>query len=98
MGIAAGGAIALGDVLSGQRFYWALIAAFITFMGANTAGEQVRKSAFRIAGAFAGVLAGSVLAHMVGNQVELQVVVVLASLFLGLYLSRGQLHVHGHRA
>jgi uncharacterized membrane protein YgaE (UPF0421/DUF939 family) len=88
MGIAAGGAIALGDQLSGRRFYWALIAAFITFMGANTAGEQLRKSTFRIAGTLVGVLAGSVLAHVVGDRVGWQIVVVMVSLFLGLYLFR----------
>ncbi len=40
MGIAVGGAILAGDALSGRRFYWAVIAAFITFMGANTAGSS----------------------------------------------------------
>lgn len=40
MGIAVGGAIVAGDALSGRRFYWAVIAAFITFMGTSTAGEQ----------------------------------------------------------
>ena len=43
-GIAAGGAIIAGDAMSGRRFYWALIAAFITFMGANTAGEQCARA------------------------------------------------------
>jgi hypothetical protein len=88
MGIAVGGAIIAGDALSGRRFYWAVIAAFITFMGANTAGEQLRKSVFRIAGTVVGVLAGSVLAHLVGDRVWLQIVVILVSLFLGLYLFR----------
>jgi uncharacterized membrane protein YgaE (UPF0421/DUF939 family) len=88
MGIAVGGAIIAGDALSGRRFYWAVIAAFITFMGANTAGEQVRKSVFRVAGTVVGVIAGAVLAHLVGNVVWLQVVVVMISLFLGLYLFR----------
>jgi fusaric acid resistance family protein/carboxypeptidase family protein len=88
MGIAAGGAIALGDQLSGRRFYWALLAAFITFMGANTAGEQLRKSAFRIAGTLIGVIVGSLLAHLVGDRVDWQIAVVLVSLFLGLYLFR----------
>jgi uncharacterized membrane protein YgaE (UPF0421/DUF939 family) len=88
MGIAVGGAIIAGDAMSGRRFYWAVIAAFITFMGANTAGEQVRKSVFRVIGTVAGVLVGAVLAHLVGNVVWLQVVVVLVSLFLGLYLFR----------
>ena len=88
MGIAVGGAIIAGDALSGRRFYWAVIAAFITFMGANTAGEQVRKSVFRVAGTVVGVIAGAVLAHLVGDVVWLQIVVVMISLFLGLYLFR----------
>ena len=88
MGIAVGAAIIAGDALSGRRFYWAVIAAFITFMGANTAGEQVRKSVFRVAGTVVGVIAGAVLAHLVGDVVWLQVVVVMISLFLGLYLFR----------
>jgi uncharacterized membrane protein YgaE (UPF0421/DUF939 family) len=88
MGIAVGGAIIVGDALSGRRFYWAVIAAFITFMGANTAGEQLRKSVFRVAGTVVGVIAGAVLAHLVGDVVWLQIVVVLVSLFLGLYLFR----------
>jgi uncharacterized membrane protein YgaE (UPF0421/DUF939 family) len=88
MGIAVGLAIIAGDALSGRRFYWAVIAAFVTFMGANTAGEQVRKSVFRVAGTFLGVIVGAVLAHLVGDRVVLQVAVVLISLFLGLYLFR----------
>jgi hypothetical protein len=88
MGIAVGGAIIAGDALSGRRFYWAVIAAFITFMGANTAGEQLRKSVFRVAGTVIGVIAGALLAHVVGDVVWLQIVVVMVSLFLGLYLFR----------
>jgi len=88
MGVAVGAAIIVGDALSGRRFYWAVIAAFITFMGANTAGEQLRKGVFRVAGTIVGVLIGAVLAHLVGERVWLQVLVVLVSLFLGLYLFR----------
>ena len=88
MGIAVGAAIIAGDAMSGRRFYWAVIAAFITFMGANTAGEQLRKSFFRVVGTLIGVVAGSLLAHAVGDVVWLQIVVVLGSLFLGLYLFR----------
>src|SRR6202012_2359176 len=69
-------------------FYWAVIAAFITFMGTNTAGEQVRKSIFRVAGTVVGVIAGSVLVHVAGDRVCLQIVIILVSLFAGLYLFR----------
>jgi len=88
MGVAVGGAIIAGDAMSGRRFYWAVIAAFITFMGANTASEQLRKGFLRVAGTLVGVVAGSLLAHAVGDRVWLQIIVVLVSLFLGLYLFR----------
>jgi uncharacterized membrane protein YccC len=65
-----------------------VIAAFITFMGANTAGEQLRKGFFRVVGTLVGVVVGSLLAHAVGDRVGLQILVVLVSLFLGLYLFR----------
>lgn len=41
-----------------------------------------------MAGTVVGVIAGAVLAHLVGDRVWLQIVVVLVSLFLGLYLFR----------
>ena len=48
----------------------------------------MRKGVFRVAGTVVGVIAGAVLAHLVGDRVWLQIVVVLVSLFLGLYLFR----------
>ena len=50
IGIAAGVAIILGDLISPQRFYWAVLAVLITFMGAHNAGEQIRKAVFRGSG------------------------------------------------
>ncbi|SNQ48817.1 conserved membrane hypothetical protein [Frankia canadensis] len=86
--VAVAGAIALGDLLSGQRYYWAVIAAFITFMGANTSGEQIRKALYRVGGTLVGILIGSVLAHAVGHDAALSITVILVALFLGFYLMR----------
>ncbi|HYZ55551.1 MAG TPA: carboxypeptidase regulatory-like domain-containing protein [Streptosporangiaceae bacterium] len=88
MGIAVGAAIALGDLLSPRRFYWAVIAAFVTFMGANNSGEQVRKAFFRVAGTLIGIAAGSLLVTAVGHHTYWSIAVILASLFLGFYLMR----------
>lgn len=88
MGVAVSGAVVLGDLVSGRRFYWALIGAFVTFMGTANTGEQLRKSAHRVAGTAAGVLLGAVFAHLVGDRTGLAIAVILAAMFAGLYLMR----------
>jgi Fusaric acid resistance protein-like len=88
IGVAAGVAIVLGDVISPQRFYWAVIAAFITFMGAHNAGEQIRKALFRVGGTVVGIGVGSLLVSAVGHHTQWSIAIVLVSLFLGLYLFR----------
>jgi uncharacterized membrane protein YccC len=88
VGIAVGASIALGDLVSGRRFYWAVIAAFITFMGVNNSGEQARKGLYRIAGTVVGIGIGSLLATAVGHRPYWSIAVILISLFFGFYLMR----------
>ncbi len=88
IGVAAGVAIALGDLISPDRFYWAVLAAFITFMGAHNAGEQIRKAVFRVAGTVIGIGVGSLLVSAVGHHTVWSITVILVSFFLGLYLFR----------
>ena len=88
MGVAVTGAILLGSLLSERRFYWAVIAAFVTFMGANNAGEQLRKGLMRVLGTLVGVVLGAVIAHTVADRTLLAIAVILFALFLGLYLMR----------
>jgi hypothetical protein len=88
IGVAAGVAIALGDLISPQRFYWAVLAAFIIFMGAHNAAEQIRKALFRVAGTVIGIGVGSLLVSAVGHHTLWSIAVILVSLFLGLYLFR----------
>jgi uncharacterized membrane protein YccC len=88
VGIAVGASIALGDVVSGRRFYWAVIAAFITFMGVNNSGEQARKGLFRIGGTVVGIGIGSLLVTAVGHHPYWSIAVILLSLFFGFYLMR----------
>jgi len=88
MGVAVGAATAFGDVLSPRRFYWAVIAAVIIFMNANTTGEQVRKAFFRVAGTVIGIGVGSLLVTAVGHHTYWSIAVILVAMFFGLYLMR----------
>jgi uncharacterized membrane protein YgaE (UPF0421/DUF939 family) len=88
MGVAVAVAITLGDLRSGRRFYWAVIAAFITFMGANNSGEQARKAILRVVGTVVGIVIGSLLAHAVGHHSYWSITVILVSIFFAFYLMR----------
>jgi uncharacterized membrane protein YccC len=88
VGIAVGLAIALGDLLSGRRFYWAVIAAFITFMGVNNSGEQAKKALYRVAGTVVGIGIGSLVVDVVGHHTYWSIAVILVTLFFGFYLMR----------
>jgi uncharacterized membrane protein YccC len=88
VGVAVGAAIALGDLLSGQRFYWAVIGAFVVFQGTSNAEEQIGKALSRIAGTLAGIVVGSRLVDLIGLHAGWMIVIILVSVLLGLYLQR----------
>ena len=87
-GVAVGAALALGDLRSGPRFYWAVIAVFIVFMGANNSGEQARRAVSRVAGTVIGIAIGSLAANVVGDHTHWSVAIILVSLFFAFYLMR----------
>jgi len=76
--LAAGAAAALGSVLSERRYYWAVLAVFVTYMGANTSGEQVTKAAWRIIGTLVGILIGGLLANVIGHSTWSLAIIILA--------------------
>lgn len=88
MAVAVTAAIVVGSLVSPQRFYWAVIAAFVTFLGAHNATEQIRKSVLRVIGTVIGVFVGAVLGHLLAEHTRISVLVVLVALFFGLYLLR----------
>ena len=85
--VAVAVASAFGSILSERRFYWAVIAVFVAFVGANTSGEQVAKAVNRVLGTVVGILLGSLLAHAVGHSTWSLAVIVLA-LGFGVYFIR----------
>ncbi|MGH3412220.1 MAG: FUSC family protein [Marmoricola sp.] len=83
---AAGLAIMAGELISHQRFYWAVIAAFVAFTGTTTSGETVRKSIARTVGTLAGLVVAVWVAQLTATDPMLDLAVVLACIFLAFYL------------
>ncbi|MGI8416416.1 MAG: FUSC family protein, partial [Nakamurella sp.] len=84
--IAATLAIWVGHLISPQRYYWAVIAAFIAFTGTATASDTVRRSAGRVVGTALGLLAAVFLASFTAGHTVAGFAVLLIALALAWYL------------
>ena len=89
MAVAVAAAIILGDLLSGPRFFWAVITVFVIFTGTNNSSEQSIKAVFRATGTAVGFILGSLLAHVAGHDHPYwALAVILLTLFISFYLNR----------
>jgi uncharacterized membrane protein YccC len=88
IGIAAGVAIALGDLVSARYFNWAVTPVFVTFMGTFNSREHVQKAFLRVVGVAVGVAVGALLVTVVGHHTYGSIAVILVALFFAYYLIR----------
>ncbi|MFH5208004.1 FUSC family protein [Antrihabitans sp. NCIMB 15449] len=84
--VATSAATVLGELISPDRWYWAVLTAFLVFTGASTRGEILTRAGHRIVGTILGVLAGVLLAALVGNNAAVQIVLLLVCIFCAFYL------------
>ena len=72
-------AIVVGQAISMQRWYWAVIGAFVVFTNTPTRADTLRRAGSRIVGTALGVAAGLVLGETLSGdlRIELALIVVL---------------------
>jgi uncharacterized membrane protein YccC len=85
-----GGALAIigGELLSSQRWYWAVIAGFIVFAGTTSRGDLLVKGWRRLWGTLLGIIAGTVLATLLAGNIPVNIVLLLVCIFLAFYSLR----------
>lgn len=83
--LAAIPAIIAGDLLSAQRWYWAVLTTFVVFSGTTSAGETLRKAWSRVAGTAFGVLAGVLIALIVRGDRAAALALLFIFLFVAVY-------------
>lgn len=88
--VAVAGALAIGagELLSQQRYYWAVIAAFIAFTGTSTTGETLVKGANRVVGTMLGLVAAVAVVRVTGTNLPAVLAVSLGCIFVGFALQR----------
>ncbi|MGW0080833.1 FUSC family protein [Streptomyces sp. NPDC003393] len=85
--VAVGSALAIagGEFLSFQRWYWAVLTCWIVFINTSSTGEIVVKGYRRLLGTVLGVVAGIVLAGLVGPHTWPALALVLLFVFAMFY-------------
>jgi len=79
--LAATLAMAGGMALSPHRWFWAVITVYVVFLNTRSRGDTIYKAAQRVAGTVLGIAAGLVLAASLGNEMALQLGILLLSVF-----------------
>ncbi|MBY8878621.1 FUSC family protein [Actinacidiphila acidipaludis] len=82
--VAAGSALAIagGEFLSTQRWYWAVLTCWVVFLNTSSTGEILVRGYRRLVGTMGGVVAGVLLAGLVGRHTWTAFALVLVLIFL----------------
>ncbi|MER5432553.1 FUSC family protein [Streptomyces sp. NPDC002588] len=85
--VAVGSSLAIvgGELLSENRWYWAVLTCWIVFLNTASTGEILVKGYRRLLGTVLGVVAGIVLAGAVGHHTWTAFAVVLLCVFAMFY-------------
>ncbi|MEU0743001.1 FUSC family protein [Streptomyces sp. NPDC006134] len=85
--VAVGSSLAIvgGELLSAQRWYWAVLTCWIVFLNTASTGEILVKGYRRLLGTVFGVVAGIVLAGLVGQHTWTAFALVLVFIFAMFY-------------
>jgi uncharacterized membrane protein YccC len=77
-----------GQMISRQRWYWAVLAAFVVFMRTNTSSETMVRAWQRVLGTIVGVVVGIGLGEAVKGHQWLQLVLIYVCIFFAYLLIR----------
>lgn len=80
-------AIMLGQLVSPNRWYWAVITAFVVFISTNSRGELLVRAWQRTAGTMLGVVAGILVAAQIAGNTLAEIAMILVCVFLGFYFA-----------
>jgi uncharacterized membrane protein YccC len=86
VGVAGALAIVAGELISPTRWYWAAITAFVIYAGTVSRGETLSKGWQRVLGTVGGVVAGVLVAVLVGGDSTISLVLIGVCIFFAFYV------------
>ncbi|PXY22522.1 FUSC family protein [Prauserella muralis] len=86
--VGGGLAVAGGELVAPQRWYWAVLTVFVVFLGTSSAGATLIKGARRLTGTIVGIFGGALCALLVAGNTPVTIVLVLACVFGTAFFAR----------
>jgi uncharacterized membrane protein YccC len=86
--IGGGLAVLGGELVSHQRWYWAVLTVFVVFLNTSTTGATFVKGFRRVTGTLVGIFGGMLLALLVTGDTTATVVLLLVCVFCLVYTAR----------
>jgi uncharacterized membrane protein YccC len=86
--IGGGLAVLGGQLVSHQRWYWAVLTVFVLFLNTSTAGATFVKGFRRVIGTLVGIFGGMLLALLVAGHPAITIVLLTLSMFGIVYTVR----------
>ncbi len=83
--LATGIAMVFGLLLSRERWFWAVLTAFLVFTNTNSRGDTAVKAFQRSMGTVLGIAVGMALALVVAGHTAIAISLSVVSIFLGFY-------------
>jgi len=83
--LATGIAMVFGLLLSRERWFWAVLTAFLVFTNTNSRGDTVVKAVQRSMGTVLGIAVGMALAVLVAGHTAVAISLSVVAIFLGFY-------------
>jgi uncharacterized membrane protein YgaE (UPF0421/DUF939 family) len=86
--VGGGLAVVGGELVSHQRWYWAVLTVFVVFIGASSAGATFVKGVRRLGGTLIGIVGGVLLTLLVGGNIAATLGLILVCVFGMVYTAR----------
>ncbi|WP_182357300.1 FUSC family protein [Tomitella gaofuii] len=83
--VAAAAAALVGRAISADRWYWAVLTAFMIFYGATTSGDVLARAWRRMLGTVLGVVAALVIVYAIGHHPDVLLPLIAVYALLGQY-------------
>ena len=83
--VSASIALGIGQFVSQERWYWAVLAAYVAISGTNSRLETVNKGWQRLIGTLIGIVVGSLIAFALHGHLLAAIVLILFSFFMVFY-------------